>query len=155
MTSGADLHAHFHDRHIRADIESFLAQDWSQVAEDFDAARFIALNANGSNDPAAWTIAYPDLDAYRDDWLRQSRETIARADPALLRDALFAGAKLAQLRQTTPGVALMLKTFNGTLPLRDGGSEPYSWQSLFTLHLQGDAWKITSFVGYLPLTGAA
>lgn len=137
------------ERHIRTDIDAFIAGDWAQVADDFDADRFCALDARHRSDPAQWTVGFPDLAAYRDAWLEQSRITRDRADPARLRAALLSGARLARVERN--GDTLMMhKVFDGALPLRDDTVEPYGWQSLFTLRRTAGAWKIVSFVGYLP-----
>lgn len=138
------------EQHIKTDIDAFIAGDWSRVAADFDAARFCALDAGRSADPADWTVGFPTLEAYKNTWLAQSKVTKERADPALLRDALLAGASLAKVTQTGPDALVMLKSFDGALPLKDGTFEPYGWQSLFTLRLVQQDWKIVSFIGYLP-----
>ncbi len=124
------LRHHLWERHIRADIDAFIAGDWDAVAVDFDEAAFQAIDAGFSPDPADWTIGFPTLAAYRDRWLEMSAETRATADPDRLRDAMFAGVRLAR-------------------PLKDGQEDPYAWQSVFTLRLREGAWKITSFVGYM------
>ncbi len=142
------------EQHIKVDIDAFIAGDWSRVADDFDDDRFFALDAKRHSDPARWQVGFPDLAAYRDQWLKQSAVTREKADPAKLRHALLSGAKLARVDQTGDDMLLMHKVFNGALPLRDGSLEPYGWQSLFTLRRSGTAWKIVSFVGYLPPSGA-
>lgn len=138
------------ERHMRADIDAFLAGDWAAVEDDFDAARFIALDAGGSRDPLQWTVGFPNLPAYRDRWLEMSALTRERADPDKLRRAMFEGARIARIDFYAGGTALLHKVFDGALPLRDGTREHYSWQSVFTLvREEGGNWKIVSFVGYL------
>lgn len=138
------------ETHMRQDIEAFLRGDWEAVAGDFDEQSFVAIDAGRQADPAQWTIGFPSLAAYRDTWLRMSAETIAKADPEKLKAAMFAGARIARIDFYGPDTALLHKRFNGLLPLRDGGEEPYSWQSVFTLRNTAAGWKIVSFVGYLP-----
>lgn len=138
------------EQHIKTDIDAFIAGDWSQVAADFDADRFCALDAGRSANPADWTVGFPTLEAYKNTWLAQSKVTRERADPAVLRDALLSGASLAKVTQTGLDALVMLKSFDGALPLKDGTSEPYGWQSLFTLRRVQQDWKIVSFIGYLP-----
>ncbi len=135
---------------MRNDIDAFLRGDWSAVANDFDAERFIALDAGGSADPRDWTVGFPNLDAYRASWLEQSLQTRAKADPERLRAALFSGARIARIEFSNGNTAILHKVFDGQLPLRDGTEEPYGWQSVFTLQKAGGSWKIVNFVGYLP-----
>ncbi|NIZ11899.1 hypothetical protein [Phaeobacter sp. HF9A] len=138
------------EAHMRIDIDAFIAGDWDAVAPYFDAERFIALDAGGAQTPADWTIGFPDLAAYRTSWLEQSQQTLAKADPEQLRQALFSGAEIARIDFYGGDTAILHKVFDGKLPLRDGSHEPYSWQSVFTLRKSGGDWKIVSFVGYLP-----
>jgi hypothetical protein len=46
--------------------------------------------------------------------------------------------------------AVARKKFNGVIARVDGGSETLDWQTLYFCARRDDAWKITSFVGYLP-----
>src|SRR5713101_7665141 len=46
--------------------------------------------------------------------------------------------------------AVARKKFNGVIARVDGGSETLDWQTLYFCAKRDDAWKITSFVGYLP-----
>ena len=138
------------EAHMRLDIDAFIAGDWDAVAPDFDAERFIAIDARHSSDPADWTVGFPDLAAYRDTWLRMSARTRDRADPDRLREAMFAGARVKRIDFADDGTCILHKVFDGRTPLRNGGEEPYGWQSVFTLRKSGGRWKVCSFVGYLP-----
>ena len=53
------------------DFEAFAAQDWSMVANDFDEVRFLGIHAHNSPNQDDWNAAFPTLQAYRDEWLRQ------------------------------------------------------------------------------------
>ena len=134
---------------MRADIDAFIAGDWSAVAEDFDAQAFQAIDAGFSTDPADWTIGFPNLDAYRDRWLEMSADTRSKADPARLREAMFRGARIARIDFYDGGTAILHKVFDGATPLMDGSEEAYAWQSVFTLRRADAGWKIVSFVGYM------
>ena len=140
------------EAHMRVDIDAFIAGDWDAVADDFDASSFCALHGNNSDNPADWTIGFPNLSAYRDTWLRMSDETKRKANPDLLRKALFSGARIQRLDFFDGDTAIIHKVFDGRLPLKDGGSEPYSWQSVFTLRKLDQKWKVVSFVGYMAAT---
>lgn len=137
------------ERHMRIDIDAFIAGDWSAVEDDFDADVFQAIDAAHSTNPADWTIGFPNLAAYRDRWLEMSARTKAIADPEKLRDAMFAGARLARIDFYGEDMAILHKVFDGKTPLKDGTEQPYGWQSVFTLRRKGDQWKILSFVGYM------
>lgn len=137
------------EAHMRVDIDAFIAGDWDAVADDFDAATFMAMDAHFSSDPAAWTIGFPDLASYRATWLRMSVETLEKADRQRLRAALFAGARIKRIDFSGNDTAILHKVFDGRLPLKHGGEEAYAWQSVFTLRKLADTWKVTSFVGYM------
>ncbi len=137
------------ERHMRVDIDAFITGDWSAVEDDFDAEVFYALDAGYSDDPANWTVGFPDLATYRDRWLEMSAQTRAQADPTRLRDAMFAGARIARIDFYGPDNAILHKVFDGRMPFRDGGEEPYGWQSVFTLKRRAEGWKIVSFIGYM------
>ena len=144
----ADRHALW-EAHMRVDIDAFIAADWDAVARDFDAANFIAIDAGYSRDPADWRVGFANLAAYRDSWLRMSAETRQKADMQRLRRALFAGAKIRRIDFYADDTAILHKVFNGRLPLKGGGEEPYRWQSVFTLRKRDGLWKVVSFVGYM------
>ncbi len=143
------------DRHglwemlVRRDIDAFLTQDWSMVEDDFLADRFFGLHAHGRTNPDSWRLGFPNLTAYRDEWLRQAAETaeVAFAEP--LRDALF---RITILRDIDLGdnVAIVRKKFDGEIARADGGVDRLNWQTLYFCAKPVDAWKITSFVGYMP-----
>ena len=58
---------------VSGDFVSFLAADWAPMEPDFWAAGFCGIDARGSADPARWILAYPTVESYRDEWLRQAR----------------------------------------------------------------------------------
>lgn len=139
------------DMHIRDDIDAFIAGDWSAIEDTFVSDGFIALDANRSSTPGDWRIAFHSLDAYRDEWLRQSQDTLTKANPETLRTALFDGTSAQRIDFYQGDTAILHKRFDGVLPLRDGRSERFQWQSVFTLRQVDSVWKVVSFVGYLPL----
>ena len=69
------------DRHaiwemlMRRDFEAFLAQGWAMVEDDFIAEGFFGLHAHGRSNPDSWKLGFPNLAAYRAEWLRQAAET--------------------------------------------------------------------------------
>lgn len=140
---------------VARDNEAFVAEDWGPVADDFWEERFEGISANGSSDPAAWTLGYPTLDAYRRDWLRMAAE--------FLRTPLADGDHLGLLYAMTSldrfefdGDRLLVwKRFRAEAPLEGGADLSIAMQSIFRLHRDGGRWRIVGFVGYLPLDPAA
>ncbi len=67
------------DRHdlwevlIARDSEAFAAADWSVCDDDFAHDRFEGISAHGSFDPVDWTLRYPTVESYRDDWLDMAK----------------------------------------------------------------------------------
>ena len=143
------------DRHalwemlVRRDIEAFLARDWSMVADDFLADRFFGLHGHFLANPDSWRLAFPTLEAYRDEWLRQAEETarIAFAEP--LREALFRITNLRDI-DIAGDRAVLHKKFDGTIARADGTVQRLAWQTLYFCAKSGGRWRIAGFVGYLP-----
>ena len=59
---------------IKRDIEAFIREDWSRVAEDFLAEGFIGMDGGNSINPDSWKFRFPNLESYKIDWLKQARE---------------------------------------------------------------------------------
>ena len=134
---------------VERDIDAFLARDWAMVEDDFMADGFFGLHAQFKPRPDDWVMAFPELQYYREEWLRQAHETarIAYAEP--LRAAIFRATELSVI-DIVGKRAVARKKFNGVIARADGGAEKLDWQTLYFCAKQGDAWKITGFVGYLP-----
>lgn len=143
------------DRHaiwemlVERDIEAFLARDWARVEGDFDVEAFFGLNAHFKPDPDQWTMAFPDLATYRDEWLRQAEETAATPYAEPLRPAIFRATDLSVIEIAGPR-ALARKKFNGVIARADGGQDKLDWQTLYICARRGGRWRIASFVGYMP-----
>ena len=54
---------------VPRDIKAFVDADWSMVEDDFIADDFMGINGNKNVNPDVWTISYPTLAQYRDEWL--------------------------------------------------------------------------------------
>ena len=134
---------------VARDIEAFVACDWQLHARDIHAPAFCGINANGSADPASWTLEFADLATYGQTWLRFARESAARSAPELLKREHH---KASTLREVQVGgeVATCLKSFNGAFEHDDGTPEVLHWETLYTCRRIGQDWKIWSFVGFLP-----
>ena len=134
---------------VSRDIDAYLAADWSQVAADFVSSGFFGLHAHFKPSPDDWTLAFPTLDAYREEWLRQAAETAATAYAEPLREAIFRATDATAI-EITGERALLRKRFEGTIARADGDQDRLHWQTLYILAREGGRWRIASFVGYLP-----
>ena len=133
---------------IERDIDAFLTQDWSVVADDFVAEGFFGLHAHFAPNPDAWTLAFPQLAVYRDEWLRQAAETAKTAYAEPLRPALLRATDLSRI-EIEGERALARKTFDGVIARVDGGEDRLDWQTLYICAKHGGRWRIASFVGYM------
>ncbi|ENT75649.1 hypothetical protein H721_02809 [Brucella ovis IntaBari-2006-46-332] len=104
---------------VRRDIEAFIAQDWSMVADDFDEARFLGIHAHNNPDPDKWDAGFPTLASYRDEWLRQAAESAAIEYAEPLAEGIFRATDLSVI-DITGDVALARKKFDGTIARKDG-----------------------------------
>lgn len=146
--SDPDRHAIW-DMLVARDITAFLAADWQMVASDFIAQGFLGIDACRADDPDHWRLAFPSLDGYRDEWLRQANvfaKTTFSEDP---RTAIFSATTLRDI-EIADGKALARKKFDGGIDRSDGTRDFMNWQTLYQCRHQEGRWKISGFVGYLP-----
>ena len=134
---------------VTRDIDAFLACDWSMVENDFATDRFFGLHGHFLSNPDGWRLAFPTLEAYRDEWLRQAEESakVEYAEP--VRPALFQTTNLRDM-DIAGDRAVLHKKFDGTLTRADGTVDRLNWQTLYFCHRIDGTWKIASFVGYIP-----
>ncbi len=143
------------DRHelwemlVRRDIEAFLAQDWRMVEGDFVTPGFFGMHAHFLDNPDSWRLQFPSLEAYRDEWLRQARETAATAFAEPLREALFRITNMRDI-DVRGDSAVLHKKFYGSIARPGGEAERLQWQTLYFCTRRGGRWKIAGFVGYMP-----
>lgn len=134
---------------VARDIAAYVAADWSMVEDDFVAQDFMGINGNRVDNPDGWTISFPTLDAYRDEWLRQAREgqQVAYAeDPEA---GIHRATSLTEI-EINGERAVAHKKFDGQIKLADGGVDRLNWQTLYVCRKVHGQWKLTGFVGYLP-----
>jgi hypothetical protein len=138
---------------VPRDIDAFTGADWSMVADDFVAESFWAMSAHFQPEPDRFTLAFPTLAAYRDEWLRQAHEfSAARAAGAFAgdpRDGIFGATRLEEI-EVTGDAALVRKRFDGRLAKADGSFDRMNWQTLYFCRRVAGTWKIAGFLGYLP-----
>ena len=136
------------DMLVTRDIAAFIAGDWARVADDFVAERF--TGTRGAAHPGDWHIAYPTIEAYRDDWLRQSAEfarvTLADETPTAF---LHRATRLLEI-EINGDRAIAHKKFKGRTRHADGGETRLDWRTVYHLAREDGRWRITGFVGYLP-----
>lgn len=133
---------------VRRDIEAFVTENWSLVADDFDEPRFLGIHAHGESDPDKWDAAFPTLTAYRDEWLRQAAESAATEYAESLADGVFRATRLNVI-DINGDVAIARKKFDGTIAKADETHDKLNWQTLYFCRRHGDRWRITGFVGYM------
>ena len=105
---------------VPRDIAAFIAADWAMVAEDFVKQGFYGIHAHNSPNPDDWTAAFPTLELYREEWLRQAAVTRATAfaeDPAT---AIHRATRLERI-DIAGDFAIARKKFDGTIKLASGG----------------------------------
>lgn len=138
---------------VPRDIDAFVGADWSMVAGDFIEMNFTGMSGHFQSDPQGFTLAFPTLAAYRDEWLRQARDFgAARASGVFAgdpRDGIFAATRLEEI-EIDGDAALVRKKFDGRLAKSDGSYDRMNWQTLYICRKDGGRWKIEGFVGYLP-----
>jgi hypothetical protein len=143
------------DRHglwemlVRRDVDAFLAQDWAMVADDFANDRFFGMHGHFLENPDSWRLAFPTVDVYRDEWLRQAEETARTAFAEPLRPALFRATQMRDI-DVQGDRAVLHKKFDGSVAKADGSTVTLRWQTLYFCGRLEGRWKITGFVGYLP-----
>lgn len=133
---------------VERDIDAFLAADWGMVADDFIADGFLGIHAHKSPNPDDWTAAFPVLDAYRDEWLRQADESAKTKYAEPLGDAIHRATDLTTI-DITGDVAVAHKKFDGQVKLADGSVDTLNWQTLYYCRRAGGRWKISGFTGYM------
>jgi hypothetical protein len=150
----ADRHALW-DILIARDSDAFIAADWSVCDDDFAHGRFEGLSANGAIDPTQWTLRYPTVESYRDDWLQMADQF--RAMPLVAiphRELLYRMQSFAKV-EIANGRAIVWKQFWADEPLTNGERYQISAQSVYRLQRIVGAWKIVGFIGYLPMESRA
>ena len=134
---------------VERDIAAYVAADWSIVADDFVADGFLGIDAVKSPDPDGWKINFPDLAAYRDEWLRQARAGAAVAYAEDVEAAIHRATSLRQI-DIFGDTAMAHKKFDGAIAKADGTVDVLNWQTLYLCRKIGGRWKLAGFVGYMP-----
>ncbi|CAN7596299.1 hypothetical protein LJR235_004339 [Pararhizobium sp. LjRoot235] len=147
-SSDADRHAIWQIL-VERDINAFLAADWSKVAGDFVEEGFIGIDGKRETSPDRWRLAFPSLDAYCNEWLRQARDFARQSFAEDPRTAIFTMTTLEDI-EIEGDMALARKKFDGSLKKSDGSVDILKWQTLYYCRWHDGRWKICGFTGYLP-----
>jgi reactive intermediate/imine deaminase len=147
--------SHDKDRHaiwqilVERDIRAFVRADWSMIAGDFIEESFMGIDAGGHKNPADWSLKYPALESYKQEWLKQAREFSRTEWGEDLEEALFRVSSLKHI-EIKGDSALAHKHFTGDITKADGERVPVNWQTLYRCRKVRDRWKVAGFTGYLP-----
>ncbi len=137
---------------VPRDIGAFVSADWAMVEDDYMPAGFTGVSGHFQPDPQGFTLAFPTLDVYRAEWLRQARgfgeDLAAGRFAGDARAGIFAATRLEEIE--IAGEALVCKKFDGRPAKADGSFDRMNWQTLYICRKEGGRWKIAGFVGYLP-----
>jgi hypothetical protein len=138
------------DMLMQRDFEAFVAADWSIVENDFWREGFCGIDARGSSDPDQWRINYPDVETYRDEWLRQARDfAVTELVDTTPLDFLFEACRLQEI-EISGNHAAAHKKFSGTAITAEGAEIALHFQTFYTLVRRSNRWMISGFVGYMP-----
>ena len=148
--AAADTDRHFlWEMLVRRDIDAFLTRDWSMVEDDFATDRFFGMHGHFLSNPDGWRLAFPTLDVYRDEWLRQAEASAGAEFAEPVRDALFRVTNLRDI-DVNGDRAVLHKKFDGSIARADGTADRVNWQTLYFCQRIEGRWKITGFIGYMP-----
>ncbi len=136
------------DMLVTRDIAAYVGQNWAMVADDFIEDGFTGIHAHKSPNPDEWTLAFPSLAAYREEWLRQAAESSATKFAEPLGEGILRATSIGQI-EINGESAVAHKKFDGKIALADGSFDVLNWQTLYFCRRQGGRWKISGFVGYM------
>ncbi len=134
---------------VSRDIYAFVAADWQRVEDDFIEEGFMGIDGQRDTNPNHWSMGFPNLESYREEWLKQAKifgETDWASDPI---PALFALTTLDRI-DIQGDSALAHKKFEGKIEKADGSCDHLQWQTFYRCRKDKGKWKIAGFIGYLP-----
>jgi enamine deaminase RidA (YjgF/YER057c/UK114 family) len=134
---------------VRRDIEAYLAVNWALVADDFVEEGFMGINGQRLSNPDSWELGFPDLSSYRDEWLRQAKDTQSTEWGEDIEAAFHRITTLRDI-EIKGDSALVHKKFDGSIRRGDGETDYLNWQTLYRCRKINGRWKIAGFTGYLP-----
>lgn len=125
------------------DIAAYVAQDWDAVADDFDADAFVGYVRRGD---VPMSIAFSELDQYRDDWLGGAAELLKGTTPEALSADLHGASKIADVAVSGKW-ALVRKEFDG-----HAGADRtrLEWTTYYHCRKDPGRWRIVGFTALFP-----
>lgn len=136
------------DMLVRRDIAAFAACDWDAHVLDFAPGSFFAVDGGGRTNPDGWTLSSPD--AYAEKWLSSGRDFRTHMERDALEEALFSITTLRDI-EVRGDTALAHKEFGGWIDLGARGKTHLNWLTLYICTRIEGRWRISGFVGDLPL----
>ena len=121
---------------VDRDITAFLAADWSMVENDFAADRFMGVHGHNTANPDHWRLAFPSLEEYRDEWLRQAKDFQKQSFSDDPRTAIFSATVLRDI-EVNGDRAIVHKKFDGSITKTDGTKDIMNWQTVYYCHFVG------------------
>lgn len=134
---------------VSRDIEAFVSNDWSMVADDFIMEGFIGIDGRHNKNPDDWKLSFPDLESYKTEWVKQAaafKETEWCGDAT---KKLFEVTELSDI-EINGNTALAHKKFRGSFVKANGEEIPANWQTIYYCRRINETWKIIGFTGYIP-----
>ena len=137
------------DMLVGRDISAFVTSDWKSVSDDFIELGFFGLDGSNHVNPDQWRVKFPNLEAYKVEWLKQAETSQATAAVDTVMEDIHKATRLSDI-EINGDFALARKKFDGRVRLKDGQPHRLHWQTLYFCRKESDRWKIASFLGYLP-----
>ena len=135
---------------VARDIKAFVRADWGAVEADFISDGFFGVAGEGERNPDCWRLRFPTLEAYKAQWLKSATETMRIGEPSTLEQDIRQATSLVDI-DVKGDMAVAHKKFDGYVRLKDGGRKRLHLQTLYFCRRVEGAWRIASFIGYLPL----
>ncbi len=136
---------------MKRDFEAFIKNDWSIVENDFLKNEFVGYHAEFHDNPDLWNIKYPKIGDYRDDWLMQAYElSKVEFKEETKMEFFFRVCHISNI-EINVDRAVAHKKFNGSSVTKTGEIIALDWQTLYFLKKVKSTWKISGFLGYLPI----
>ena len=138
------------DMIVYRDIKAFVNQDWDMIKDDFHEDEFVGIDAGKMDDVDKWKLTYPNLEAYKKEWLAQANSFNSTKWAEDITEALH-GVTVLQDIEIKDNTALLHKKFIGFIKKADGESVSMDWQTLYSCKKINEQWKVVGFTGYMPL----
>ena len=135
---------------VARDIQAFTTQNWSIVAGDFITESFMAVDGRNAANPDGWVLSFPDIESYKAEWLGQAAAFMAATKKELAESTLYRVITLRDI-EIRGDIALAHKKFRWDFKRDKGDNVPADWQTIYHCRRVNGSWKISGFIGYLPI----